>query len=93
MSVIHVHLLIINMCLLFISIKRIVCCCFFCMLYYELNFIPSVLVLSPAEINNFVNVSINDFIPSGHKDTFVQFDEYGILKQVWKKLLFKISLL
>jgi len=38
-------------------------------------------LLSQSEINSYINVSLNDFIPSNCQDFVVKFDEMGILKQ------------
>lgn len=49
-------------------------------------------LLSPSEINNFINVSISEFLPSSNnKDVLIQFDEYGILKQINLKSRIKLS--
>jgi hypothetical protein len=39
-------------------------------------------VLSVVEIDKYMNLSIQDFVPSTNQDTIVQFDEIGIMKQV-----------
>jgi hypothetical protein len=40
------------------------------------------------EIDKYMNVTINDFIPSGCEDFKVKFDDLGILKHVNKVSFF-----
>jgi hypothetical protein len=40
-------------------------------------------VLSQIEIDKYANISISDFIPSNVQDYKLEFDNLGILKQVF----------
>jgi len=53
------------------------------MFYYQ--------VLSQTEIDKYIRISINDFIPAILDDYSLEFDELGILKQV-NKVIMKIIL-
>ncbi len=55
----------------------------FFMFYYQ--------VLSQTEIDKYIRISINDFIPAILDDYSLEFDELGILKQV-NKVIMKIIL-